>query len=287
MVQDVRRSRTVENRRSCASTSFADGYMGDGGPLQIACFLEGTDTTSGAIYATMVPDSKKMDMPYVVAGTAKRVRDSGYERVCLHGVKEAVLQLLLDKVAKECRPQGQDWQIHVSPTQSHQGNGAVEKSRLHLLERILRFSKTIPSSEVTTHSPMLPWTIRHAVWLLPRYNERKDTRMTPYEKSRGQKYRKEILPLGEQVVVRRPRAKVNQLLQSWVTGLWLGRDTLSDEHVRGTAAGVMRSLAVRRLQEPARWVPAALRSNALHPVVTTSESSGPPSLAETCIRRAC
>ena len=30
--------------------------MGDGGPLQIACFLVGTDTSSGAIHATMVPD---------------------------------------------------------------------------------------------------------------------------------------------------------------------------------------------------------------------------------------
>ena len=31
---------------------------------------------------------------------------------------------------------------------------------------------------------------------------------------------------------------------------WLGRDTLSDEHLLGTAAGVMSSWAVRRLQEP-------------------------------------
>ena len=30
------------------------GYMGDGGPLQIACFLVGTDTSSGVIHATMV-----------------------------------------------------------------------------------------------------------------------------------------------------------------------------------------------------------------------------------------
>ena len=36
----------------------------------------------GAIFATMVPDSKKMDMPHVVAGTSKRVRDLGYERFC-------------------------------------------------------------------------------------------------------------------------------------------------------------------------------------------------------------
>ena len=81
--------------------------------------------------------------------------------------------------------------------------------------------------------------------------------MTPYE-NRGQKCRKEILPLGEQVLARRPGANVNQLVQPWVTGLWLGRDTLNDKHLIGTAAGVMRSRAVRRLQETARWVPAAL-----------------------------
>ena len=52
--------------------------MGDGGALQIACFLVGADTSSGAIHATMVPDSKKMDVPYVVAATAKWVRDFEY-----------------------------------------------------------------------------------------------------------------------------------------------------------------------------------------------------------------
>ena len=54
--------------------------MEDGGPLQIACFLEGTDTSSGATHATTVQDSKKMDMPYVVAGTAKSVRDLLYSQ---------------------------------------------------------------------------------------------------------------------------------------------------------------------------------------------------------------
>ena len=53
-----------------------------------------------------------------------------------------------------------------------------------------------------------------------------------------------------QVLARRPGVNVNQLMPPWVTRLWLGRDTLSDEHLIGTAAGVMRSRAVRRLQEP-------------------------------------
>ena len=107
---------------------------------------------------------------------------------------------------------------------------------------------------------MLPWTIRHAAWVLTRYNVRTDTRMTPCETPRGQKYRNEILRLGAQVLSRKPGANVNQLLQPWVTGLWLGRDTLSDEHLIGTAAGVMRSRAVRRLQDSIRWVPEALRA---------------------------
>ena len=138
LVQDVRRiprtrlitSRTVKNQQLYLNFQFDYGYMGDGGPLQIACFLVGADTSSRAIHATMVPDSQKMDMPYVVATTAKWLRDLWYERFCLHGDKEGVLQLLLDKVGKECRPEGQDLQIlrQVSPTQSHQSNGAAEKA---------------------------------------------------------------------------------------------------------------------------------------------------------------
>ena len=79
---------------------FDYGYMESGGPLQIACFLVETDTSSGAVHATMVPDSKNMDRLCVVAGTAKRVRDLGYERFRPHGKQEGVLQLLLDNVAK-------------------------------------------------------------------------------------------------------------------------------------------------------------------------------------------
>ena len=245
---------------------FDYGYMGDGGPLQIACFLVGADTSSGAIHATMVPDSKKMDMPCVVAATAKwcvtwSMNVSVYTKTkkeffSCYWTKWRENVVLKDKIGKfydKCH------------RQSHQSNGAAEKAvstvRGLASTNLAVLKDKIPSFEVTTHSPMLPWAIRHAAWVLTRYNLGRDTRMTPYEKIRGQKYRKQNLPLGEQVLARRPGANVNQLLQPWVAGLWLGRDPLSDEHLIGTAAGVMRSRAVRRLQEPARWVPAA--SNAM------------------------
>ena len=74
--------------------------------------------------------------------------------------KEGVLRLLLDKVAKECRSEGQHWQIlrQVSPTQSHQSNGAAEKavSTARGLARtyLAVIKDKIPS--FTRHSPMLP-----------------------------------------------------------------------------------------------------------------------------------
>ena len=37
-------------------------------------------------------------------------------------------------------------------------------------------------------------SIQLLAWILTRYNVRRDTRMTPYEKLRGQKYRKERDP---------------------------------------------------------------------------------------------
>ena len=67
---------------------FDYGYMGDRGPLQIDCFLVRADTSSGAIHATIVPDSKKMNMRHVVAATGQWVRHLEYERFCLRGDKE-------------------------------------------------------------------------------------------------------------------------------------------------------------------------------------------------------
>ena len=176
-------------------------------------------TVSGAMHATMVPDSKKMDMPFVVVATAKWVRDLVYEHFAHTETKEGALQLLLDKVARECRPEGLDWQILRQVSPSHSGEGSLHSAwtRWNI---IWQFSKTKSRLfKVTPHSPILPWTIRHAAWVLTRYNLRRDTRMTPYEKTRGQEDRKEILPLGTQVLPRRAATGNRPLVGTWHTTL--------------------------------------------------------------------
>ena len=76
-----------------------------------------------------VPDSEKMDMPHVVDGTARRV--IWVTNACVYTeTQEGDLHLLLDKVAKECRPVGHSGQIirQMSLTQSQQSSGATEKA---------------------------------------------------------------------------------------------------------------------------------------------------------------
>ena len=84
---------------------FDYGYMGDGGPLQIACLLVGADTSSGAI-RRWCPTPRRWACPMLWRQQPIGCVTWGMNAFCLHGDKEGVLQLLLDKVAKECRPDG-------------------------------------------------------------------------------------------------------------------------------------------------------------------------------------
>ena len=86
----------------CHNFSLTSATWEDGGPLQLACFFVGTDTSSGAICATMVPDPKKMDMHHVDAGTAK------WE------TKEEFFSCCWTKWHKNVVLEEQDWQILLS-----------------------------------------------------------------------------------------------------------------------------------------------------------------------------
>ena len=109
----------------------------------------------------------------------------------------------------------------------------------------------------------------------------KFVRLTPL---RSVRHRKEILPLREQVLARRPGVNANQLMQPWVTGLWLGRDALSDEHLIGTAAGSHEKQSSTPSSRTSKVGAGSVECHALHTVVSTSESSRPTSLAETNVR---
>ena len=62
-------------------------------------------------------------------------------------------------------------------------------------------------------------------------------------------YQSPILLVGEAVACRRPGALVNKLESAWLEGIWLGRDSKTDEHLIGTPNGMVRSRALKRRVE--------------------------------------
>ena len=69
----------------------------------------------------------------------------------------------------------------------------------------------------------------------------------------------------------------DQLMQPWVTGLWLGRDTLSDEPLVGSSWTHEKS-GSPSFPRTSTMGARSVDSDALHTVVITSESSGRPRL---------
>ena len=62
-----------------------------------------------------------------------------------------------------------------------------------------------------------------------------------------------MVKFGIGVRVRDPHPREDDLQSLWSTGLWLGRDSQSDEHVVGTPTGMRRSRAVKLLPENESW----------------------------------
>ena len=98
------------------------------------------------------------------------------------------------------------------------------------------------------------------------HTRRSDTRLT----------KPPILLVGEAVACRRPGALVNKLESTWLERIWLGRDSKTDEHLIGTANGMVRSRALKRSVERRRWDPSLLKAMVWDPWNPTPVTRGRP-----------
>ena len=109
---------------------------------------------------------------------------------------------------------------------------------------------TIKADSVLSSQLELP---RHAGWQCTRFHKRQDSTTTANEKIRHMSYQSPLLFVGEAVACRRPGALVNKLESTWFEGIWLGRDSKTDEHLIGTPNGMVRSRALKRRVERRHW----------------------------------
>ena len=129
---------------------------------------------------------------------------------------------------------------------------------------------------IKVESPLLTWLPRHATWQCTRFHKRPDPTTTTYEKIRHTSYQNPSILLGEAVACRRPGALVNKLESAWLQGVWLGRDSKTDEYLIGTPNGMLRSRGLKRRVQRRRWDTTLLNAMILDPREPTPVTGGRP-----------
>ena len=113
--------------------------------------------------------------------------------------------------------------------------GQIKALRLEMLTRY--------NVELSVHSALFTWLVRHAQWLVNRYLQNVQG-TTAFERRWGRRYNGALCRFGETVLFRREQHKGKL---SWFHGIWLGKDTESDQHFVADAAGVFKTRSVKRL----------------------------------------
>ena len=162
---------------------------------------------------------------------------------------------------------------------SHQSNGGAERMVQTIRNQIKAYKIQIEKNSgitIKADSPLLTWLPRHAAWQYTRFHKRQDSTTTAYEKIRHMSYQSPILLVGEAVACRRPGALVNKLESAWLEGIWLGRDSKTDEHLIVTPNGMVRSRALKRRVERRRWDTTLLNAMIWDPWKSTPVTRGRP-----------
>ena len=135
-----------------------------------------------------------------------------------------------------------------SPTGWKQAQGSVGNMQAALHAQIRTLIADVQSRygdvETSVHSPLYPWTLRHAEWLSNRYLQKSD-RLTAYTSKDGTlKCHGSVCNFGEALMFR--VANVGKAQLSWRDGIWLGCDTESDMHSVPDSSGVFMTRSIRR-----------------------------------------
>ena len=155
---------------------------------------------------------------------------------------------------------------------SHQSNGGAERMVQTIRNQIKAYKIQIEKNSgitIKADSPLLTWLPRHAAWQSTRFHKIQDSTTT-------MSYQSPILLVGEAVACRRPGALVNKLESAWLEGIWIGRDSKTDEHLIGTPNGMVRSRALKRRVERRRWDTTLLNAMIWDPWKPTPVTRGRP-----------
>ena len=198
---------------------------------------------------------------YLSAMCAAFVKRMAYAKAVLKVHPEPALKLLADKIVVSASAGGIQLKVETAPRFSGQSIGAVGRAQdaVEGQIRCLRLElETRLSIEATpTAMDEWPWLVRHAGWLLERYDV-KANKKTASEDCFGKPYQGEVMKFVEAALFRvalSPGGKIQdgsrrgRAEARFVRGVWLGKTTESDDHLFATDTGVYTTRTVKRVPD--------------------------------------
>ena len=218
-----------------------------------------------------------------------------HKKVIIHTDGEPAIKSLARYI--QIARKDHDTILEVAPRYSSGSTGMAE----NMIKRVAGQARTLRMSveqryHITIGVDMVvwPWLIRHASFLLARFDVWGTTQRTAFYQLNDYAYTSELAPFAETVLYRQSfpadrkgqqGSRIYKADPVWHRGIWWGRSEEGDEHVLGTPNGAVLARSVRRcapsdqadvrLLEAVRGVPWDMR----HGVAPGSLSPGATSPA--------
>lgn len=164
---------------------------------------------------------------------------------------EPSLMALIEKAVREL---GLKFLPETGPSKSSQSTGGVSRYASIIAGQVRTLMSHLkemhPSEEFTSDHKIFPYLVRHSSWVLNRYSVRRATGLTPFEATKRFPYKSKMLPFGVTAWMRIPGSTEpgQRIAPRWLHGVFLGRDSVSDEFIIVTEEGVFRSRTVRHVE---------------------------------------
>ena len=194
--------------------------------------------------AAAIPTPSKGHAKYLSIELTRFLRQIGRTSgVILQTDQEPAIKLIVRTVSQEL-----GIPLRHSPVGSSQSQGSVERFHSTLYGQVRTLKRQLERSyniQLNGTHPITTWLIRHAAWTISHFQLLSDGH-TAYQRRWTKAYHSPLCTFGETVSWRETRKHTMKAQPMWHTGIWLGRDSESDEHMICTDQGVLRTRCIRR-----------------------------------------
>ena len=236
------KSRRLSLKQPVLQMDFS--FLGDKPDEEQITILNVVDVLSGMALSVVIPT--KARTPYSQAELRRFVLETGRTFGVLQCDPEPALRAEVGGLTFRSTPVG--WKQAQGTVGNMQATlyGQIKALRLEILERY--------AVDLSVHSALFTWLVRHAQWLVNRYLCNAEG-TAAFERRWRKKYAGFLCRFGETVLFRKPHPVKGRA--AFVPGVWLGKDTESDQHFVADGSGVFKTRSVKR-HPPSRQADLAL-----------------------------